>query len=155
MKKDFKWIPANDGVDHINMYSKGLTLLSRVLSPFYPTAFFHPKHGFFASGEAYWYYIASGYKADSAREMWGFQAKQEGKKYARVESNTFREEIIEGIRLRIEQNLAIKKLFVESTLPLAHYYVVGPNGDIPVELEKFDWMVEAMEEIRREMKLSL
>lgn len=44
-----KFHPKTDGVDHINIYSRGRTPLGQALSNFAHTPFEHPKDGKFAS----------------------------------------------------------------------------------------------------------
>lgn len=48
--------PTKDGIDHINVYSKGKTALGRFLSNFAETDL-ETKDGHFASVEAYWYWL--------------------------------------------------------------------------------------------------
>jgi hypothetical protein len=43
--------PSEDGVTHINVYSRGNTELGRLLSNFAHTPFSHPEFGEFASVE--------------------------------------------------------------------------------------------------------
>lgn len=46
-----KYTATTDGIDHINIYSKGKTTLGRMLSNFACTPFTHPEDGKFASIE--------------------------------------------------------------------------------------------------------
>ena len=48
---------TTDGIDHINIYSKGYTKLGRLLSNFTKSEFTHPIYGHFMSVEGFWYYI--------------------------------------------------------------------------------------------------
>ena len=49
---DYK--PLNDGVDHINIYSRGKTQLGRMLSNFYLSPFNHPVYGGFNTVEGFY-----------------------------------------------------------------------------------------------------
>lgn len=40
-----KYTPDNDGITHINLYSKSRTVLGRQLSNFAHSPFKHPKYG--------------------------------------------------------------------------------------------------------------
>ena len=53
--------PDNDGIDHINTYSKGKTELGKLLTNFAHTPFVHPKYGEFQSVEGFWYFKKTGY----------------------------------------------------------------------------------------------
>jgi hypothetical protein len=66
-----------DGIDHINIYSKGKTELGRWLSNFSECAIKHPFDGYFNSVEAYWYYDITG--NEDLRLTSGFEAKQLGR----------------------------------------------------------------------------
>ena len=48
--------PENDGIDHINVYSKGKTVLGRALSNFSYSRIRIPFLGTFLSVEAFWYW---------------------------------------------------------------------------------------------------
>ena len=48
---------ADDGVTHINVYSKGTTALGRALSNFAHIPFMVVPNGRFESIEAYWYWL--------------------------------------------------------------------------------------------------
>jgi hypothetical protein len=50
--------PSEDGVTHINVYSRGNTELGRLLSNFAHTPFSHPEFGEFASVEGFWYWLS-------------------------------------------------------------------------------------------------
>lgn len=53
-----KILPATDGVNHINIYSKGVTLVGRVLSNFHtPAEAYETTHGTFASLEGYYHWL--------------------------------------------------------------------------------------------------
>jgi len=122
-----RYNPLEDTIDHINCWSKARSELGRNLSHFANIGFEHPKHGRFASIEGYWYWLLTERKHDQFRILYGFKAKEEGKRFQRVEYPTFIRDIEEAVRLKIIQTPHLLKAFKESTLPFTHYFMVG-NG---------------------------
>ena len=118
-------IPFDDGITHINMYSKGKTELGRQLSHFAPSSFTHPTHGPFASVEAYWYWASTGKQHEQLRALYGYKAKEAGKVLPKVKNDNFIREIEEAVRCKITQNPGLLQQFKTSVLPLTHYYVYG------------------------------
>jgi hypothetical protein len=160
-----KYRAQDDGVTHINIYSKGCTELGKLLSNFARTPFELPDDGKFFSVEGYWYWrlVPSETEGrDSLRYLSGFFAKKRGRELlARADerglrigegdyknSGFFRAHIITVFRAKLEANPQIVELLKESTLPFAHYYVF--NG-----VEKaagYEWQVETWERFRRQLK---
>ena len=150
--------PKDDGVTHINIYSKGKTELGRLLSNFGHTPFKHPTYGFFSSIEAFWYWLSLGESNDNLRSLYGYQAKKEGaalrvalekqgNKPPRIED--FKAEIKKAILCKIEQNERLSNLLKNSTLPLTHYYVWGSESDYRITYpEKYAWIHEYISVIR-------
>lgn len=147
--------PKDDGKTHINIYSKGNTVLGRRASPFAFTPFSHPKFGHFNGMEAYWYWIKTGMKHDELRFLVGLQAKRLGQSKEVVPCDNFEQLIKEGIYCKIYQDNDLKELLAASKLPLVHYYcwdskdgkepkVVVPKGQ--------EWMWEWFEEIRKKLQ---
>ena len=146
--------PLEDGVTHINVWSKGKTALGRMLSNFAHTPFKHPVHGFFASMEAYWYWCATGRSHDELRRLYGASAKTMGLKFDNVpwDPTEFHETICEGIRCKIEQTIELRQMLRDSVLPLKHYFVYGARGDVVVDKPEHQWQLDYIEQIRRELK---
>lgn len=144
-----------DGIDHINIYSKGKTELGRALSNFALTPFKYEPYGRFQSVEGFWYWYLTGQKHDQFRNLYGWQAKEEGKKYRndRVDKEGIRPEgreiLLEAIRCKLRQNKHILKLLAASELPFRHYY--DYNGKI-VELPQYQWIVDEFERLRSILK---
>lgn len=143
--------PDEDGVTHINVWSKAKTELGRQLSNFAHTPFTHPVHGYFASIEGYWYWCGSGMQHDALRNLHGFTAKSAGMRYEFVfrPEDEFQDLIREGLRLKLEQNPGLLAAFINSKLPFVHYFVYPGNV---VKKEKHNWQMEYLEELRREFK---
>lgn len=155
MKKRI-YISSEDGVTHINVYSKGKTELGRLLTNFAETPFVHKDFGNFKSVEGLWYFLKTGQMYEELKEMNGKQAKSFGrKKMPRIKeeiSEEFKENILEGIRSKLRQNKYILKMLIESDLPLSHYYVIG---SIVKPLPEYDWILEEIERIRKVCKKNI
>ena len=149
---DYK--PLNDGVDHINIYSRGKTQLGRMLSNFYPFPFNHPVYGVFDTVEGFYYYVSTGFKHENLRTLSGFEAKQFGKSLERAKLENFENLIRKAIRLKICQNDTLASLLKTSSLPFTHYYFYGdPNGKYKLFTPKgFEYMVDEIEKVRDELK---
>lgn len=143
--------PDNDGIDHINVWTKGKTALGRLLTNLALTPFTHPVYGRFASVEAFWYWCGSGMQHDHLRTLYGHSAKSAGMRLEFVfrPEDEFQELMREAIRCKIEQNLELRAAFVASTLPFDHYFVYPGNI---VKKEKHRWQMDWLEELRREMQ---
>lgn len=63
-----------DGLDHINIYSKGKTILGKYLSHFTKVKIRTIYHGTFLSVEGYWYWLLT--RNDNLRSLYGFEAKK-------------------------------------------------------------------------------
>jgi uncharacterized phage-like protein YoqJ/predicted NAD-dependent protein-ADP-ribosyltransferase YbiA (DUF1768 family) len=140
-EEEMKMEPKDDGITHINCYSKGNTELGRFLSNFAHTPF-DCEDGHFESVEGYWYWLglSPASHRDDLRSLWGFEAKSRGRSlrgedYPNVPN--FREKILKAVFSKIEANPEMKRVVLSSTLPLVHYYVYG--GAIKKD-ERSDWL---------------
>lgn len=152
--------PHKDGIDHINVYSKGRTKIGRDLSNFAHTPFTHKKHGHFESVEGLWYYLVSGCQFEQLRKLHGFNAKKEGRECVNkiewnenlTESEDFKEDIKEGIRQKLRENKNILKELCETNkLPLEHYYVYYSKKDenkYTIRKTGYPWIMEEIDRIR-------
>lgn len=141
-----------DGITHINCYSKGRTELGRNLSNFAHVPFKHVQYGFFSSVEAFWYYVATGFKYEHLRRLHGAFAKSAGSKLERVmmDEGEFRKLICEAIEAKITQNPNLLQMLVENELPLEHYYVYGTGATAIVRSQtKHRWQLDHIESIAR------
>jgi len=138
--------PKYDGIDHINVYSKGKTQLGRWLTNFAHTPFYHIYHGQFQSVEGYWYWLST--NDDKLRELHGWQAKKYGKSVRGKdwpEDVNFQNHIKVALYCKIVQNEKIKQEFFKNDLPLDHYYVYG---DRVVSVPEGRWILETLESIK-------
>lgn len=142
--------PKLDGVEHINIYSKGKTVLGRLLTNFAKTPFTHALYGEFVSVEGFWYWLSSGKKHNELRLLHGFKAKEYGKQFETVECATFQEDVKEAIRCKLRQNRDILKMLIDSNLPLEHYYWYGDIEKPKVyNLPQYQWITDEIIRIRR------
>ena len=151
------YLPVNEGVDHINVYSKSKLLVGRQLSNFHFAPFRHTQDGDFMSVEGYWYWLATGSKHDEFRVLSGVTAKTEGqlrvKKSGRVDVPDFNERVLEAIRCKLRQHRDILDNLTNTTLPLTHYYWFGEITEPKiVTLEKHMWIIDEITRIRGLMR---
>jgi hypothetical protein len=143
------FLPVNDGIDHINVYSKSKTTIGRQLSNFAATPFTYNGLNF-SSVEAAWYFFKTGQKHHFLRELTGFAAKRDGKRLERIEFPEFNETILECIRCKFRQNKKLLMDFAATSLPLSHYYYWGEEDNPKiVRLPQYQWIVDELERIRK------
>lgn len=147
----FFYSSRTDGIDHINVYSKGKTELGRLLTNFAHTPF-DCEDGHFESVEGYWYWLST--KVDHLRTLYGYEAKRFGsemKRGIKYDVPDFNERIKQAIAIKILTNPMLTSMLMESTLPLVHYYEY-PNKVVP--LPKYQWIMDHISEIRKDLQLS-
>lgn len=127
-----KFLPENDGTDHINVYSKGKSKLGRMLSNFAHTPFTFGQVEY-ASVEAWWYY--SNLKAMGIPEsglaalakMHGYEAKKNGQMMIErlgVKPPPHKpDELLEIYRTKLDAHPQLRQMLLANTLPFDHYYV--------------------------------
>lgn len=126
-------LPANDGLNHINIYSRGKTKLGKLLSNFANTPFCYNGE-LFQSVEGALYY----YRTDDKRliSMHGNAAKKLGRSLKQVKTEP--PELLKAWFLaKVYSNPEIIELLSENNLPFAHYYVmygkvIEANQTLPV-----------------------
>ena len=141
-----------DGCTHINVYSKGVTELGRLLAHYTFSPFVHPYFGPFNSMEGYWYYIKALKPDDALRTLHGWEAKDYGKKLDHIRRPNFKELVVDANYHKVMQNPRLRDLMRASVLPFDHYYLYGP-GSILIRPKGFEWLVTGFEQIRTMVKL--
>jgi hypothetical protein len=147
--------PENDGIDHINIYSKAKTELGRLLSNFAFSPIDLKDDGKFNSIEAYWYWLLCDHaNRDKLRETWGFEAKQVGrdlraKDWPPKGAEDFEVKIKIALLQKAESHKKIQELIIQSELPFKHYYVYDKKMK---RIDGGEWLVEAWEHIRSYFK---
>lgn len=130
-------IPSNDGITHINVYSKGKTELGRFLTNFAYCPIV-TEDGPFNSIEGYWGWLGLSENCpvrESMRTLYGWQAKKvKDDAYKNGDpgrfDDRFKEKIDTAILLKMQTNKAkqlLKKNKDLLDLPLLHYYTYGDN----------------------------
>lgn len=120
----------NDGIDHINIYSKGNTQLGRFLSNF-TRIDLNYESMIIKSIEGYWYYLLT--NETSLLDLYGFDAKQHGRnllKQLNINSENiidedFKRRILKLTYLKLISNQYYYNLFKNNKLPFTHYYLYG------------------------------
>lgn len=141
------WDPKEDGVTHVNVYSKGKTELGRLLSNFAHTPFV--VNGLeFASVEAYWYWIATDGDTE-LRGLHGWKAKYEGKNRVLHRGGVAKHVSVDALRqayaAKLKAHPEIQQKLLECKLPFAHYYMWDKKLHVPKE---FQWTAALWEEFR-------
>lgn len=142
--------PTQDGVDHINIYLQGKTLVGRMLSNLYAADVTIPGVGKFRCLEGYWYWLSV--HDDRLKKTAGFASKALGRllRNNRLPPDPdFKTKIRDAIWYKLVQNPNIMKEVANSTLPFKHYY--NYRGKV-VEVPEFDWLVYIHEEFRHHLK---
>lgn len=148
-------LPDEDGVTHINIYSKGKTELGRLLTNMSEVGFDHPVAGYFRSMEGFWYYYFTRSQHNEFKVMNPWECKKAGKlmRDDRIDkegiSSLDKVIILQAIGYKIKQSMKIIGLMIDSELPFAHYYCYG---DRVIMLPQYDWMTEEFERIRKILK---
>jgi hypothetical protein len=142
------YTPERDGVDHLNVYSKGKEELGRWMSNFAREPI-ETKDGQFVSIEGYWYWL--GCRDDRLRNLSGFAAKQLGRELQQTFQMTIPEfqAAVEGaIRAKAKKRPDMVTKLKACVLPLAHYYVFG-NPPV-VKDAGHKWILDIWDKIRKE-----
>ncbi len=137
--------PENDGIDHINVYSKGLTDLGRFLTNFARSEI-DTEDGKFLSIEGYWYWLSC--KNDKLRHLYGFQAKQQGRNFGGKDWSSdeeFKRKILEAITIKLNSHPHYLEQLQQCKLPLKHYY--NYKGKI-VEPSDGKWILDHLESFK-------
>lgn len=141
-----EFFPEDDGITHINIYSKGKTEIGRWLSNF-AYAPIVTEDGPFNSIEGYWYWLSC--RDESLRDLSGFKAKFQGRASRGkdwVEDPEFKAKITEAITIKLETYSDKYEEFRKTNLPLTHYYYFDNKK---VNVTNADWILKHLECLRR------
>lgn len=120
-------IEGKDGVTHINIYTKGESVLGKWMSNLADSPFMIEGKTF-KSLEGYWYYLGLPNipEKEALTNVNGFQAKKLGKelraKYNPVQLEDFEVRIKKAILCKLLAYPDMVQALSESTLPFTHYY---------------------------------
>lgn len=145
--------PSKDGIDHINIYSRGETELGRFLTNVHVMPL-RLKEGVFSSIESYWFWLLTG--NDKLKLLNPYEARDIGKSSVRTNSHLyidsngmynkrFQRKIMRAIKRKIDSSPEHKEMLIESTLPFKHYYVYGdkwrPGKSKIYDMIEFEWII--------------
>lgn len=146
-----------DGVTHILIDNRGRTRLGQLMSPLAHTPFVHPVFGPFNSMEGFWAYLRSQSVNDKLRYVHGMAARHQNRNLETRYVKYFQEIILEATIMKIEQNPELLELVKGCDLPFETYYIFSGadkySTNVKVNTKSAPWLVPAMEEARRHIKL--
>lgn len=150
----FELNPAQDGVTHLNIYSKARTRLGYKLTNPSEVPLEHPTYGPFRTAEGLWFFLKTGKNDDRFRVYTGFESMRLGKEKETVWNNDFHLEFKQGLIAKVEQDPELKALLTSflPELPFAHYYWFGSlnSGKVKVVVPRgHEWQVEFWEAVRK------
>ena len=155
------WHPKDDGVTHLNVYTKAKTQIGRDLTNFSHHPFRHPLLGHFESSEGLHYFLKTGRKNQEFRKLWGYKAKELGVAYCKIPDNIVLDYQFDwmfriGLVAKITQNPELFEAFIASELPFAHYYYYGDPDSLDkckvVNAKETGTLVTDLEDIRAFLK---
>ncbi len=143
--------PVNDGIDHVNVYSKSKTELGRFLSNFTYSPV-HTEDGFFATIEGYWYWLGTG---DERLRLYtkGWECKRLGKSLGvtKIDQSVFKQKILKALDLKLVSRPEKLTQLQMLDLPLTHYYYFGSitNPRI-IQVTDCDWILDHFRKYRHD-----
>jgi hypothetical protein len=141
--------PNQDGISHINIYSKGATEIGRFLSNF-SDCHILVEEGYFRTIEGYWFWLST--KDDRFRKLPGWECKQLSKQLRAPEypkDPEFHYKICKTIILKMTQSQwCLAELKKTYPLPLHHYYVVNNRVIVPKDGL---WMIQLIIDFREDL----
>lgn len=130
----------------INVYSRSDSELGRLLSNFTRTPFIGDYGMAFASVEGWWYWFVTGKQHDHLAQLSGWAAKQEGKKYPRI--NEVTPEVLKRVyHAKLQYNPKIRNMLLAYDGDFDHYYVYG-GKKVPAPR----WTAQLWAEVRAELR---
>lgn len=141
--------PVEDGITHINCYTSGRTRFGRAMSNLAPLSVTLPEHGYFASLEAYWFWLGTGQSHEELRHLSGFEARKAGKRLARVTHPEFETLFCKALTEKVHQHPGLCEAFYQNALPFTHYFYYGqpPNCKVIVPTSGV-WQMTHLNDLR-------
>lgn len=138
-----------DGINCINIYSKGMTPLGKSLSN-WSECNITISLGKFRTLEGLIFYLGS--FDEKFRKMSGAEAKAAKEKLTRnikLPEDIFKRFVIEAMWAKVNGDKDLKQAIKESALPFVHYYnYSGKKQFVP----NWDWQIQEWEKIRQQLK---
>ena len=91
---------------------------------------------------------------EEIKTLYGARAKAFGSKLEKIYRSDFKDLIVEGIRLKVDQTPLLKQLLTENHLPFKHYYFYGSPDNCKVVREGDGLLERTYESISRELGIS-
>lgn len=152
-------LSGNDGISHINIYSKAETVLGRWLSHFAKQPIDLDKHGYFESIEGYWYWLKL--RDNKLRYFSGTEAKQYGRSLEKAgavpalpsDESKFRFYVMQANYEKLRANPTMANNFKYSKLIFEHYYSFGGQEGFERRitlLPQHSWITDFWTNLRNE-----
>jgi hypothetical protein len=145
---------SDDGVTHINIYSRGQLLIGQQLSNFSYHPFILPEHGNFNSVEGFWYWLTR--RDDRLRHLYGADAKKLGRalpikhRYENGDYLEFQNEIRQALDAKLRTHIDLRREFAKTRLPFVHYYVERRDNELKMSMsEQSIFLMEHYEQRRQ------
>lgn len=152
---------TEDGVKHLNIYSKAKTSLGKQLTNMYPFKFVYENIEF-NSVEQAWHYYKFIDQPEIAKQILAMDNPFNCLSFARANKTDasnkvalsigFKLRIEEVICTRIEADINLKNALRNSILPFEHYYAYGDK--IHDQRDKYDWLIKIFENIRSKFQMN-
>lgn len=149
--------PLDDGVSHINVYSKGKTWLGKFLSNFADCNVM-TEDGQFRTIEGYWYWLscAPSYSdhtiIDPLRFTNGWESKVLGRKLRGkdwVDDPEFKHKILSAIAYKVINSKPCMEEMKRTELPFVHYYIYD---DKVIDVPECKWILDFLEFLRLDIQ---
>lgn len=153
-----------DGITHVNVYSKSRSKLGRTLSNFAHTPI-TIEEDHFESIESWWYWtkmnninksvlfpVFSPEQISEIKKKIGKEAKSYFRDLFKDDSSSFspsKEELKAAYLQKLKEHPEIEKMLLENTLPFTHYYMMF---DKKVDADSTLWTAKLWEEIKLELQ---
>lgn len=143
--------PAEDGVSHVNVFTRGRAKLGRDLSNFQECNIEHPYYGRFRTLEGLWHFLKTGCSENLFRVLNGHDARKRGKELPTVHYTLFTKMFKLGMLEKLAKNTHLQRELIANTLPLVHYYNFGGGIVVP---ERHEWQIEFWQNLRETLLAS-
>lgn len=104
-----------DGITHINAYSKGKTKLGRMLSNMSDIGIDHPEYGKFKTLEGFYWWLKTGRETDFFRTGSGFECRNLGQELSEFYVDFDIKIMCRGIIFKILSNIELLQLVQKIT----------------------------------------
>jgi hypothetical protein len=132
----------DEGITHLNVYSKSRYPLGCFLSNFAHTPQLQYQGKNFASVEAFWYWKLT--EREELCTLWGADAKNKGRLYPIIGKAPTERELVEVYWNKIQPYTSITHHLKTNILPLVHYYTMYGKK---INVDEYLWTAKLWEKI--------